>query len=245
MLKIPFSFRQKWSNLLFLHYPVSLDLLQSKLPEGLVADSYLGEAWLTIVPFSLTYWMPGIPVPLKFFELNLRTYVRPKDNFKDKERGVYFFCLDASDRLSVEAARYFYHLNYLNSAIEARVSTRKSNLIKEVCFKSKRIDTRAHSAEFNAMYAPLYTSVNVNQKDNIHSWLTERYCLYTVSRSGWLYKAKIEHRPWTLQMAEAEVDNNTLFRAHGFENLICENTLTTYSKELEVIAHPVQRLKHL
>jgi uncharacterized protein YqjF (DUF2071 family) len=41
-------------------------------------------------------------------------------------------------------------------------------------------------------------------------WLTERYCLYAVTRHVGLRIAEIHHRPWPLQPAEAEIRTNTM-----------------------------------
>ena len=36
---------QKWENLLFLHWPVSKESLESTIPEGLEVDLFEGDAW--------------------------------------------------------------------------------------------------------------------------------------------------------------------------------------------------------
>lgn len=104
--------RQRWSNLLFLHWQVSPELVQSRLPSGLSVDLFGGQAWLGVVPFSMERVRPvGLP-PLPrlswFLELNVRTYVH--DQYGNP--GVWFFSLDCNLSLAVRIARSFFHLPY-------------------------------------------------------------------------------------------------------------------------------------
>jgi hypothetical protein len=51
----------------------------------------------------------------------------------------------------------------------------------------------------------------------LEHWLTERYCLYAVTRRGGLRRAEIHHVPWPLQAAEAEIVTNTMTTGLGLE----------------------------
>jgi uncharacterized protein YqjF (DUF2071 family) len=48
-------------------------------------------------------------------------------------------------------------------------------------------------------------------------WLTERYRLYAVDGRGGLRRAGIDHAPWPLQPAEADIQRNTMTAGLGFE----------------------------
>jgi uncharacterized protein YqjF (DUF2071 family) len=187
---------QTWSRVLFLHTPIDPALLV--LPRGLTPDCWQGHAWLSVVPFDLTCWVMGLP--LRFHELNLRTYVKGPDG----HTGVYFYCLDATDPLAVEAARLGYHLNYLHAKAQ-----REGNH-----FTSQRQDRRGNPARCSLTYAvepgPLTENIET------HRWLTERYRLYANTPQGGLITARIAHPPWQLQPAQATVQENTLYAAHGF-----------------------------
>jgi hypothetical protein len=41
---------------------------------------------------------------------------------------------------------------------------------------------------------------------DLDHWLTERYCLYARSPDGRLFRGEIDHEPWPLQPAEAEIE---------------------------------------
>jgi hypothetical protein len=73
----------------------------------------------------------------------------------------------------------------------------------------------------------------VREKSSIESFLTERYCLYTVDK-GRVLRAYIHHAPWQLQDAEAEFDINTVATAAGFE-LPPTKPLLHFSRNLEVL----------
>ncbi|MFI4916153.1 MAG: YqjF family protein, partial [Phycisphaerales bacterium JB060] len=103
-----------WSRLLFMHWPVPIDVLRPHVPPMLDIDTFDGSAWLGVVPFTMTgvraRWTPALPGPGAFHELNVRTYVTHRD-----KPGVWFFSLDAARRLAVEVARSTFRLAYFTA----------------------------------------------------------------------------------------------------------------------------------
>ncbi|WP_373531349.1 YqjF family protein [Vampirovibrio sp.] len=243
MIRLPFNLQQRWDDLLFLHYPIDPQVLQAQLPNELVPDVKEGQAWLSVVPFSLTYWLPGLAIPWRFHELNLRTYVKPASRFQRNEGGVYFFCLDANHRISVEAARFCYHLNYLNAEIHVNAIKEKNSNGSSIHYQSKRMDQRGNPAEFEAVYQPTREPLALHSKAVLQSWLTERYRLYTTDGKGNLYTATIKHNAWPLESAEFEVKTNGLLQAHGFSSIQNEPSLTTYTRSLNVTTHSATIVK--
>jgi uncharacterized protein YqjF (DUF2071 family) len=244
MIRLPFSFQQHWEHLLFLHYPVSPEILQSRLPAELTPDIIDGQAWLSVVPFALTYWLPGLPIPFRFLELNLRTYVRPAPGFAESASGVYFFCLDANDFLSVEAARLSYHLNYQHAKM--RMNQERSDTLGApvIQFHSQRTDHRAHPARFSGQYRPRPPQGLNPEESRLQHWLTERYRLYTTDGHGGLFTARIEHPPWQWQAVDYEIFTNELPTAHGFSAPLSPiPALATYCPSLDVVAHPGNRVQ--
>ena len=83
------------------------------VPAEFEIDLYDGEPWIGVVPFEMSgvrlRGLPPIPVVSYFQELNLRTYVRYRGRL-----GVYFFSLDANQRMAVWAARTFFHLSLIH-----------------------------------------------------------------------------------------------------------------------------------
>lgn len=69
-------------------------------------------------------FLPPLPWVSYFSELNVRTYVKTQG-----KPGVYFFSLDAGNRIIVEVARKYFHLPYLNADIHFKREGIKKNFI--------------------------------------------------------------------------------------------------------------------
>jgi uncharacterized protein YqjF (DUF2071 family) len=186
---------QTWEDLLFAHWRVPLEDVRPHVPAELEIDQHDGTAWLGITPFRLTglrgRGLLPLPGASSFLELNVRTYVTADD-----KPGIWFFSLDASSRLAVEAARRTYKLPYFQARMSA---TRRGEWISYEC---ARIEEAGRV--FSGRYRPNGTVFHA-EPGTLEWFLTERYCLYTTDR-GRLARAEIHHELWPLQQAEAEVD---------------------------------------
>jgi uncharacterized protein YqjF (DUF2071 family) len=103
-----------------------------------------------------------------------------------------------------------------------------------------RTHRKAPSAAFSATYrptGPVYRST----EGALDFWLTERYCLYVADWAGHLYRGDIDHEPWPLQCAEAEVHLNTLGDSLGIEMKGPPASLR-FAKSLEVRAWLVEQV---
>jgi len=187
---------QSWEHLLFAHWPVPADELVRLLPPALPLDTFEGDAWLGVTPFRLSGLRPHgvapLPVLSSSLELNVRTYVT-----LDGKPGIWFFSLDASSRLFVEAARALFALPYAR----ARMSCWRHG--DRFAFRSERDDRRLPPASFLAEYEPS-GAVTRAEPGSLEHFLVERYCLYALRRES-VERTEIHHRPWPLQPAEAVV----------------------------------------
>ena len=224
--KRPWVMGQTWVDLLFAHYRVQVDALEPLVPDGLVAQSHSGSGWLGVTPFVVTglraRGLLPLPFASTFRELNVRTYVT-----HDEKPGIWFFSLDASSQLAVEAARRLYRLPYSRAEIAVR---RRGDEILYDC-------SRGAGKAFSAAYRP-DGSVFKAQRDSLESFLTERYCLYA-QHEGELYRADIHHRPWPLQSAEARIDLNTMAPP---ELELADEPLVHYSARQDVVIWPLEPL---
>ncbi len=231
----PWVMTQRWNDLLFAHWPLPAAKLTPLLPEGLVADTFDGSAWVGVVPF----WMdqvrfrvlPPLPGANRFPELNLRTYVLDRHT---NQPGVYFFSLDAANPFAVGAARMFFHLPYY----WARMKIDRGGEGREVQYSSERLLSRP--AHFRARYRSLGQPCI---KGGLESFLTDRYALFTV-RGRELVRVNIHHLPWPLELAEAEFETIDLPRAHGIR-LPDTKPLLQYSRELVVYIWAAEPLPSL
>jgi uncharacterized protein len=220
--------KQIWHDLLFTHWPVPVATMRSLVPEQLTLDTYDDQCWVGVVPFHMSgihrRGLPPLPGISRFPELNVRTYITHRD-----KAGVYFFSLDAANRLAVWAARQFYHLPYFYASMSSQEC---DGLIR---YASRR--HRSH-AEFRGRYRPT-TDIRLRSRGSLEHWLTERYCLYTVNRNQ-IYRGEIHHQPWPLQDAEAEFEINTVADAAGI-SLPLTPPLLHFARRLEVLIWPLSR----
>ncbi len=217
-----------WHDLMFAHWPLPAEALKSLVPPGLSIDVFEGQAWIGIVPFSMSgvrRWpfppMPGVSL---FPEINVRTYVTDGD-----KPGVYFFSLDAASLFAVKVARAWYHLPYYHSRITSR---RDGDTITYSA--SRRIKTGQMPVQYEGAYRAIGPP-NCGGCGKLAHWLTERYCLYSVSPRGHVYRADIHHDMWPLQLAEAEIRLNSMVAPLGLV-LPSAPPLLHFSKRLDVVA---------
>lgn len=199
--------RQTWYDLLFAHWRVPASVLRDAIPPSLEIDEFDGSAWIGVVPFGMEEIslrpLPPLPGTSRFLELNVRTYVRPVDPALADKPGVWFFSLDAANRLAVEVARRWFHLPYFYAQM---LATRRAG---ELLYESTRTHTGAPAASLNCKYAPTGDVYHSTRGDLDH-WLTERYCLYSSNRTGGLHRGEIHHAQWPLQPARAEFIRNSM-----------------------------------
>jgi len=230
---MPLDLAMGWRHLLFQSWPIDPERLEERLPAALSPDTYDGSAWLTVVPYTNVAVRPrGVPAAfgVALPELNLRTYVTCGDR-----SGVYFFSLDADGLASVLGARVLHGLAYYY----ARTSLEWVD--GRVHFESRRRHPGARAATYRATYWPTGEPFEATTDDHAR-FLTERYRLFTEGPDGGVRTARIDHGPWTLYPADADVRENTLFAANGFERPEGD-PVSYYSPGLDVVARASERVE--
>lgn len=236
----PTALSMRWGDVLFAHWPVDAGVVQQSLPDGLVADSFEGDAYLSVVAFVMSDIAPrGLPVGLSFPELNLRTYVTHEDG----PPGIYFYNLDADDRLGVPIARTLFGLPYYRATMDV------ARFHDGLRFRSRRIHEGVPPASFDATYRPV-GEPRQPEPGTLDAFLAERYRFYAVGRDrlpavdlggDQLYAGEIAHDRWTVQDADAEFVRNDLFEAAGFDVPEGE-PICRYGPGIDVTAGRVRRL---
>ena len=233
LLTRPWIMHQAWHHLLFAHWPLPPAEVAARLPSGMTLDTFAGQAWVGVVPFLMRQVRPrAVPaVPwLSFFpECNVRTYV-----IQDGRPGVYFFSLDAGNPLAVWLGRTLFHLPYADARFQiARAGD-------EMTYQLTRRDVARSGARFSATYRPV-GPVLESPPGSLTYWLTERYCLYTISGNGQVLRGEVRHAPWPLQPATAEIAVETLSKAAGLV-IPPQAPLLHYARRLEVLAWALESL---
>jgi hypothetical protein len=179
--------------------------------------------------------LPSVPFTRSFPELNLRTYVRDQQT---GTAGVFFLSLDANNLMAVALARAIYSLPY--HWAEMKLEPRSE---REFAFYSRRRGA-SPPVIFKARYRGLGPTRKLaeSRSGSLEYFLTERYCLFTRSRTGEPMRASTHHVPWPLEEAEAEIEQNDLAAAVGIR-LPDEPPVLHYSRRLAVYVWQLERLK--
>ncbi len=201
--------RMTWSELLFAHWAVDPQAVATLLPDGVTLDTRDGQAWVGVVPFLMSNVAPRccplIPGLSRFLELNVRTYVTI-----DGKPGVWFFSLDAANRLAVRVARATFNLPYMDATMSIDHETQG-----KITYRSQRTHRGEPAAEFDADYAAT-GEFHEAEPGSLEHWLTARYCLYSANRKGRLFRGEIDHPPWSLAAADYTERVNTMGEPLGF-----------------------------
>jgi uncharacterized protein YqjF (DUF2071 family) len=200
----------RWDDLTFLHWSYAPDVVQSLLPPGLTVETFGGRAWVGLVPFRMTVWRPGLPVPPwvgRFAETNVRTYVQGPDG----RTGVWFLSLDAARAAPVAVARTWFGLPYFWSAMSARwtVAAGGSAVLDYRC--RRRAPGPTASSRVVVEVGERIAPDDLGPRDH---WLTARWGLYAHAPGG-LRTVDADHAPWTLHRARALVVDDGLVAATG------------------------------
>ena len=214
----------RWENVYFLSWPFSPVEVAQELPERLSIDRFDKRAYVSVVGFNMESMRPsGFPnwMSVSFTEINLRTYVvgphgRP---------GIYFFTLDADDRLSSALGRWMTGLKYRRT-------------IAEVQYQDGKIHTEDVDNGEELLRAEIDYGKPLLDNDELAAFLCERYRFF--SDAGELYTGIVEHDSWVLRHASTRIDNLGLFRDCGLPRPDIEPH-ALFSEGVKVRANILQR----
>ncbi len=232
----------RWTDLLFMHWPVEPDVLRQALPGDFDLDLYDGVAWVGVIPFRMQAtrprFLPPIPQrvmpvsPSSFPELNVRTYVTV-DTKDGPLPGVYFFSLDAASNTAVRLARFTFRLPYFDARMQVEREPGGSGWVH---YQSVRSHYGAPAARFAASYRPMGEPACAEEGSFEH-FLTERYRLFALGRKGrGVRVGEIAHAPWPLRDAECELSVCEMTGGLGFELPASSEPVLHYADKLDVVA---------
>jgi uncharacterized protein YqjF (DUF2071 family) len=202
------AMRQRWAELLFLHWPVPVEAIRPLIPEALEVDTFDGVAYVGLVPFTMTgvryAWAPAVPGTSRFHETNVRTYV----HLRGRDPGVWFFSLDAANALAVRLARAWYKLPYHHARMEL---TREAD--GWISYRSERGWPPPAPATCAVRCRP-HGALAPSTPGTLQHFLVERYFLYAHARGG-LFRGQVHHPAYEVQQAEVAGLDESLLSAAG------------------------------
>ncbi len=192
--------RQRWRELLFLHWEVPAESVRPLVPRELELDLFGGRAYVGLVAFTMCGVRPvGLP-PVRmlsnFHETNLRTYV----HHAGRDPGVWFFSLDAANAIAVRLARRFFHLPYHHATMflerELREGTDDSS---PIVYAGVRLWPAPVPASY-LIRGEASGPAEPARPGTLEHFLAERYILYSQGQDQ-LFQGRVHHRPYPLQPA--------------------------------------------
>lgn len=174
------KFYQEWNKAVFLHWKVDFDALRKLVPAGLEIDLFEGNAWVSLVAFTMEKIRPrNLPYfsPVSDFdEINIRTYIK-----SGNKTGVYFLSIEGGKRLSCALAKSISGLPYRFS---------KMHREKGAFFSENTPHKESFSIRFSVE--------ELQNKNNFDYWVTERYALFQETSKG-INEFEIHHLEWPIQ----------------------------------------------
>lgn len=171
---------QEWNEVIFLHWEVSMEILQNLVPPQLQIDTFEGKPWVSLVAFSTEKvrpkGLPPFPPVSNFDEINIRTYI-----FSGERKGIYFLSMEAAKLTSVKFTKWATELPYITSEME-RGSTHFEATNKNM------------QSEFRMEYK---VGEKKEVKPQLEQWLTERYVLFQDGREH-IVEFEVLHKEWPL-----------------------------------------------
>lgn len=226
---------QRWRDLLFLHWEYPAAAIQETLPDGLFVDTFGGKAYLGIVPFFMENirprFLPAVPGLSSFMEVNVRTYVYDRAGVP----GVWFYSLDANQRLAVALARRFFHLPYERAEMQSQRTASGA-----IHYRSVRAGVDLSSGCCVFEYAA-GAEVPAPALDSLEFFLVERYRLYAAS-GGRLGRGAVFHEPYPLCRAELTVCDERLLALNSFPSTGRPPDHIAMSHGVEVTVFPLQEV---
>ncbi|HZQ44318.1 MAG TPA: DUF2071 domain-containing protein [Acidobacteriaceae bacterium] len=211
----------EWRKLILVQYEVGPELLDPFLPRGVELDLYqptpggAARCYVSLVAFLFdNVRVKGVPIPLHttFEEINLRFYVRRRNEDGSLRRGVVFVREFVPSRAIAWVAKRFYEEPYL--AIPTVHEIGSANGIVTAKYGSK-LGGRLHTLSA-AGYLPPQAIAPGSEEE----FITEHYWGYTKRSNGTTSAYQVEHPRWQVyrvQSYEIAIDFEKLYGpAFGF-----------------------------
>jgi uncharacterized protein len=182
----------EWQNLVMLNYEVDGKLLRDFVPPGTVLDSFHGKTYISLVGFQFRhtklFGSLGIPFHADFDEVNLRFYVRRKEDHEER-RGVVFIAEIVPKWMVARIARLAYGENYICLPMKHQISADGAGKTAEYAWQ--------RDGAWSKLYAHASVAPKPAQNGSLEQFITEHYWGYSVKGNDSL-EYHVSHVPWKL-----------------------------------------------
>jgi uncharacterized protein len=202
----------EWRDLVMLNYEVDARLLDAHVPAGTVLDSFDGRTYVSLVGFRFchTKLFGYVPIPFHtdFDEVNLRFYVRRREDNEDR-RGVVFIAEIVPKRAVAQIARFAYGENYVCLPMKHRIDMNGPTKTAEYEWRLRGAWSKLH-ADASGAAAPA-------EEGSLEQFTTEHYWGYSNRRSGETLEYRVAHVPWNVWKTNAAGFEGDATALYGFE----------------------------
>ena len=176
-----------------LNYEVDAKLLDANVPARTVLDSFEGRTYVSLVGFRFrrTRLFGYLPIPFHtdFDEVNLRFYVRRREDNEDR-RGVVFIAEIVPKWAVARIARFAYGENYVCLPMKHRINMNGAS-------KSAEYEWRLSGA-WSKLYANAAGASMPAEEGSLEQFITEHYWGYSAQRNGASLEYRVSHVPWNV-----------------------------------------------
>ena len=179
----------EWRKLAMANYAVDKEILNKYLPAKTEIDRWNDTCYLSLVGFMfLNTAIKGIKIPfhINFAEVNLRFYVRYKEQGNWK-RGVVFLKEIVSKPALTLVANTVYQEKYETMPMKHSWTTLPESLAVEYQWKKK---------QWNRFKVVADRSLNLIAPDSEEEFITEHYWGYTQLSNTLTSEYEVEHPRW-------------------------------------------------
>jgi uncharacterized protein YqjF (DUF2071 family) len=182
----------EWRDLVMLNYETTPAVLRDFVPRGTELDAFDGKALVSLVGFRFlrTRLFGAITVPfhVNFDEINLRFYVRRRDESGEVRRGVVFIREVVPRWVIALIARLAYNEHYSCHAMRHRVSADGAGIRAKYEWRVDRKWIGLHAEADGAPALPADGS--------IEQFISEHYWGYSRQRDGSTVEYQVTHPQW-------------------------------------------------
>ncbi len=194
--------RAEWRKLIMAQYPVDPAILAPFLPAGVELDLFGKQCFVSLIGFLFDrVRIKGIAIPFhtRFEEVNLRFYVRARNEDGSFRRGVVFL-RELVPRMAITAvANLLYEEPYRTARMRREIMETRDSL--EVLYDWK---WRGRWHRMAAEAAPVLQPIAVG---SIEEFITEHYWGFTRRSRGPTSQYEVEHPRWeTYPVRRAMID---------------------------------------
>lgn len=180
----------EWRNLVMMNYVVPEEILLPYLPKGVELDYFEGKCYVSFVAFHFLHTKVkgiGFPFHRNFEEINLRFYVKYKENGTYK-RGVVFISELVPKRMISWIAKLIYQEQYAYAPISSSVTETDKRSLHFNWGKQKD-----YTLTVETEIKPL--PINTGSKEE---FIFEHYWGYTGLSKNRTGEYRVEHPRWNV-----------------------------------------------